>query len=253
MDQAPQMIDLHCHLLPGLDDGPDTLAQALQMCRIAVDDGISCAITTPHIHPGRWDNSAQSIAQACNKLQQALDQESIALQLGYAAEVRLSDQIMQQVVNNEIPFYGKVEGYHIMLLEFPHGHIIPGSDKLVAWLLQRNIRPLIAHPERNRQLMKHPSQLLPFIDAGCWLQLTAGSVLGGFGEPAQALAHQLLDDDLVKVIASDGHNNVARQPALKQSFMHIAQRYGQQRAEKLTMLTPAAIVADQFTPHEVTL
>lgn len=247
------MIDLHCHLLPGIDDGPDTLEESLELCRMAVADGISHAIVTPHIHPGRWENTRQSIEQACSQLQQNLEQQGIALKLGFAAEVRLSDQIMQQVADKAIPFYGVVDGYQIMLLEFPHGYIIPGSDKLVAWLLQRNIRPLIAHPERNRQLMKDPEQLTPFIDAGCWLQLTAGSVLGMFGEPAQDLAQQLLDDDAVTVIASDGHNKDARQPALKQAFEYIVQRYDRERAEQLIVHTPAAIVADQFTVQAVAL
>lgn len=240
------MIDLHCHLLPGLDDGPATLEEAVQLCGIAAADGVKHAITTPHIHPGRWDNNNRVIAQACGRLQQALDQECIPLRLGYAAEVRLSDHILKQLANNEIPFYGKVDGYHVMLLEFPHGHIIPGSDKLVAWLMRRNIRPLIAHPERNRQLMKNPNQLNPFIDAGCWLQVTAASILGGFGEGAQALAHRLLDEDAVTVIASDGHNSKARKPVINESFRYISKRYGQLRAEKLTMLTPAIIMADQF-------
>ena len=245
------MIDLHCHLLPGIDDGPQTLEESIELCRIAVADGVTHAIVTPHIHPGRWENTRQTIEQQCNKLQQVLNQQGILLQLGFAAEVRLTDQIMQQVDNNEIPFYGEVDGYNIMLLEFPHGHIIPGSDKLVAWLLQRNIRPLIAHPERNKQVMKDIELLQPFIEAGCWLQLTAGSVTGAFGEQAQQIAHQLLQDDAVAVLASDGHNAKARQPGLKQAFDAIAGQYGAGRARRLTQHTPALIAAGQFTEQAI--
>jgi protein-tyrosine phosphatase len=240
------VIDLHCHLLPGIDDGPETPAETLRLCRLAVADGITHAVVTPHIHPGRWLNTKESIAKACRKLQRALLKRDIPLKVGYAAEVRLTDEIMQQVENDDIPFYGEVDGYQIMLLEFPHGQIIPGSDKLVQWLLARNIRPLIAHPERNKQVMKDPSQLAPFIEAGCWLQLTAGSVTGSFGERAQTIARQLLDEDVVAVLASDGHNSGARRPVLAEAFEYISEHYGEGRAKRLMLHNPAAIVAGQF-------
>ena len=240
------MIDLHCHLLPGIDDGPATLEESLALCRIAVAGGTTHAIVTPHIHPGRWDNTRNSIRRECAALAAVLAEHGIPLHLGFAAEVRVTDQVMQQIAADEIPFYGEVDGYRIMLLEFPHGRMIPGSEKLAAWLLHQGIRPLIAHPERNRQLMKDPGQLQPFIDMGCWLQLTAGSVTGGFGKPAQELARQLLDDEVVTVLASDGHNSGARQPTLEQTFEFVARHYGKDRAWQLMLHMPRRIVADQF-------
>jgi protein-tyrosine phosphatase len=240
------MIDLHCHLLHGIDDGPSTLEESLALCRLAVADGITRAIVTPHIHPGRWENNRTSIYAACNSLQHTLDDHEIPLQLGFAAEVRLTDRIPEQVARDDIPFYGEVDGYQVMLLEFPHGHIIPGSHKLAQWLLDRGIRPMIAHPERNRQIMKNISQLQPFIDSGCWLQVTAGSVIGHFGARSQSIAHQLLENDAVMVLASDGHNASARPPALRQAFDSIAAQYGGERARRLMLDTPVAIVAGQF-------
>ncbi len=239
------MIDLHCHLLHGIDDGPDTWEESLELCRMAVADGITHAIVTPHIHPGRWENSRTSIQQACENLQQALDQHEIALRLGFAGEVRLTDRIMDQVANEDIPFYGEVDGFKVMLLEFPHSHLIPGSDKLTQWLLDQGIRPLIAHPERNTQIMKDASQLQPFIDAGCWLQLTAGSVIGHFGEKSRLIAHQLLRGDKVTVLASDGHNATARPPVMSRAFDSIARKYGRDRAQRLMLDNPAAIVQNQ--------
>ncbi len=245
------MIDLHCHLLPGIDDGPSTLEESLALCRLAVADGITRAIVTPHIHPGRWDNNRISIGAACDNLQQSLDEHEIPLQLGYAAEVRLTELIPDQVGRNDIPFYGTVDGYRIMLLEFPHGHIIPGSHELVEWLLGRGIRPLIAHPERNRQIMTDVNQLQPFIEAGCWLQLTAGSVIGQFGANSQFVAQQLLAHDMVTVLASDGHNAKARPPVLRQVFDSIVRQFGAQRAQRLMLEAPAAMVAGQFADRTV--
>mgnify|MGYP001588954298 FL=1 len=240
------MIDLHTHLLPGIDDGPSTLAESLALCRLATTSGTTHAICTPHIHPGRWENTRTSIQAECNKLQQALSQQKIPLQLGFAAEVRLTDEIISQVTNNEIPFYGELNGYQIMLLEFPHSHIIPGSDKLIQWLMNKKIRPLIAHPERNRQVMKDPALLKPFIDAGCWLQVTAGSVIGAFGEGARDVASMLLDEDNVSVIASDGHNMKARPPSLMAAYENVRDRYGLDRATRLIQDNPADIVATQL-------
>jgi protein-tyrosine phosphatase len=240
------MIDLHCHLLPGIDDGPQSLEQAMQLCKIAVDDGISHAVVTPHIHPGRWENTAASIRSACNELQCELERRAIPLQLGFAAEVRLTDNIMEQVARGSIPFLGEVDGYQIMLLEFPHSHLIPGSDKLAQWLLQQGIRPLLAHPERNKQVMKDISQLLPFTEVGCWLQVTAGSVSGQFGEPARQIATELLQNDRVTVLASDGHNVQARPPVLSKAFNFIAEHYGRDRAVRLLYEKPAEITRSQF-------
>ncbi len=240
------MIDLHSHLLPGLDDGPRTLKEALRLCRMAVEDGITHAIVTPHIHPGRWDNTRQDILKALPLLKRALADEGIPLHLGCAAEVRLTDQIMRQVTSGDIPFYGESDGYKIMLLEFPHGVIVPGSEKLVHWLMARGIRPLIAHPERNKEVMRNPGRLKPLIDAGCWLQVTAGSVVGGFGRRAGKIARALLTEDVVTVVASDAHNHRSRPPRLSHAFTAIANEFGQERALRLMRDTPRAITASQF-------
>jgi protein-tyrosine phosphatase len=241
-----EMIDLHCHLLPGIDDGPATLEEALGLCRMAVAGGTTRAIVTPHIHPGRWANTKKTIARDCALLQQALVRHDIPLQLGFAAEVRLTDRLMGQVEADEIPFLGLVDNYRIVLLEFPHGHVIPGSEKLVQWLLARGIRPLIAHPERNKQIMKDPAVLSGFIDLGCWLQVTAGSVLGEFGDRASGVARRLLEADQVAVLASDGHNARARKPLLREAYEHVSEHYGAARAQHLMYDNPKLIVATQF-------
>ena len=200
LDSAGRIRDLGGEIA---DLGPETLDESLELCRIAVAEGTTHAVVTPHIHPGRWGNTRQSIARDRDTLQTALNDEGVPLRLGFAAEVRLTDEVMGQIERDEIPFYGEVDGYRIMLLEFPHGHIIPGSEQLVSWLMARHIRPMIAHPERNRQVMRDPALIQPFIDAGCWLQITGGSVLGQFGDRAQEVARQLLQADQVTVVASD--------------------------------------------------
>src|SRR6185369_2461450 len=176
------MIDLHCHLFPGIDDGPETLEEALAMARLAVADGISRAVVTPHLHIGRWDNDRVRIDAAATEFRAALAEAGIALDIGYAAEVRADYAVLQLIEENRVPFLGVLEGWRVMLLEFPHGSVPLGSEKLVDWLLGHNVRPLIAHPERNKDIMRDPARLGVFAGAGCLVQVTADALDGGFGE-----------------------------------------------------------------------
>jgi protein-tyrosine phosphatase len=244
------VIDIHCHLLPGIDDGSPDLAQSLAMARMAVADGITRAVLTPHIQPGRWDNSAQGIAAATNALRAALAREGIALELGFAAEVRLSDQIFRQLEEGLIPFLGDSEGSKVMLLEFPHSHILPGTDKLVAWLLRNGIRPLIAHPERNREIIQDPRKLAPFIDQGCLAQLTGASLTGRFGEGARQAAEYFLREGQVSYLASDAHNTSTRPPAMAEARRIIARLVGEETAEALAFGNPRQLVAHQFASSD---
>lgn len=240
------MIDIHCHLLPGIDDGPNTLDKALELARIAVDNGITHSVLTPHIHPGRWENSRAIIAEACDFFQTALDVNDIPLKLGFAAEVRLSHEVLELVEGEQIPFYGQVDGYNILLLELPHSHVPPGSDNLVEWLMNRNIRPMIAHPERNKGIMRDIDKIKPFIDLGCLFQVTAGSVAGQFGDNAQDIARQLLQMGCVTLLASDAHNAGARPPRLDHGRDAAAELVGEAEAQAMVTERPWSLVADQF-------
>ncbi len=243
------MIDIHCHLLPGIDDGPDTLEQALELARIAVANGITHSVLTPHIHPGRWENSRDVISQACQAFRQALAEQDIPLQLGYAAEVRLSPEVLELVETEQIPFHGEVAGEKIMLLELPHSHVPPGSDNLVRWLIDNGIRPMIAHPERNKGIMRDIDKIKPFVELGCLFQLTAGSVAGNFGEPARQTAEQLLKMGCVTLLASDAHNSQARPPRLDQGRDAVAAILDAEQAQAMVNERPWSLVAGQFATN----
>lgn len=241
------MIDLHCHLLPGIDDGPATLAESLQLAQLAVADGITHSIVTPHIHPGRWENSVEIIDNCRQQLIVALSEADIPLALGRAAEVRLSERVIELIAAQQVPFYGALDDDQVMLLEFPHGHVLPGSEQLVKWLRAHHIRPLLAHPERNREIMRDPDRLLPFLGAGCLLQVTGGSLLGRFGERALSVALQLLDQDMIFAIASDGHNAGARPPVLSEAYACVVDRCDEERAQRLFVENPTRLVHSQFS------
>lgn len=236
------MIDLHCHLLPGIDDGPDTLDQALELARLAVANGIRHSVVTPHIHPGRHDNQLSNLEPALHALRLALAEQAIPLALSLGGEVRLGMESVALIRQSQVPMLGRENGYDIMLLEFPHSHILPGSDKLVTYLLDRHIRPMIAHPERNRDVMRSLDKMLPFLEAGCLLQLTAGSVAGGFGAVAQRRAFEMLERGWVTVLASDAHNTRYRPPELEPGRAAAARLIGDAAANDMVRSRPASIL-----------
>jgi len=236
------MIDLHCHLLPGIDDGPETLDEALEMARIAVANGITASHVTPHLHPGRWENDRAKIEAAVAAYRAALAAAGIELEVGYAAEVRLDYEILPLIEADRVPFLGTLDGNKVLLLEFPHSHVPVGADKFVAWLLQRNIRPMIAHPERNKDVMRDPSKLQPFIEQGCLLQVTADAVAGGFGALSAERARGFLERGWVTVLASDAHDTVDRPPRMAPGRDAAAKIVGVEEARRLTLDMPQRIV-----------
>ena len=237
------MVDVHCHLLPGIDDGPQTLEAAVALARRALAGGITTAIVTPHILPRRYDNTLAGIREAAASFRAELDARNIALAIGYAAEVRIGPEVMALAEAQALPLLGSVEGYGIVLLEFPDSHILPGSDKLAAWLLERRIRPMIAHPERNKEVMRDIDAIAPFVQMGCWLQLTAGSVSGVFGPRCRERSRQLLERGWVKVLASDAHDMPARTPELEPGRAAAEEIVGAAESWRLVRERPAAIAA----------
>ena len=236
------MIDLHNHILPGIDDGPATLKESLELAEIAAKDGIQHIVVTPHIHPGRYDNQINTIQPVLNSLQQALVEQEIPLTLSMGAEIRISTEILTMIPADKIPYLGSWKGEHVLLLELPHSHILPGTDKLIQWLKKHNIIPMIAHPERNKEIMQSPDKLTPFIDAGCLIQLTAMSVTGEFGPSAQHCATHILEQGWATVLATDAHNRTHRPPVLSQGLKAAAEIIGHQAAIELVKDNPSTIL-----------
>ncbi|MBQ0929189.1 tyrosine-protein phosphatase [Ideonella alba] len=240
------MIDLHCHLLPGIDDGPATLDDALALARALVADGVQHVVATPHVFPGRYENKRGGIARAHAAFVQVLAQHGVPLQLSYAGEVRLGPEVLEWLARDELPFLGgeaahRGQAPRVMLLEMPDGQVPLGTDRLCATLSRQGIVPLIAHPERNRGVMEQPDRLQPLVDAGCQFQLTAGSLLGDFGSRAQDAAWDLLDQGLVTVVASDAHNLRGRAPRMGAAREWLVQEYGEATARRLTLDAPARL------------
>ncbi|GAA4648319.1 tyrosine protein phosphatase [Kistimonas scapharcae] len=240
------MIDIHNHIIPGIDDGAAEMADALDLLRLAVADGITQVVCTPHMHAGRYDNDIDTIRPAFAALQQAASQASIPLRLAMAAEVRVSDEFMVQLRRGRVPLVGQWQGSDSVLLEMPHQQVPVGLDNLLAWLQRQNVRPVIAHPERNKELMRYPERSLKLVERGALFQLTAGSVAGHFGGQAQDTARWLLDRELVQFVASDAHHAVRRPPAMKAAADTLQEWYGVGVRDLLTDTLPRQLTESLF-------
>jgi protein-tyrosine phosphatase len=241
------MIDLHCHMLPGIDDGAEHMQMSLDMARLAVADGITHTVVTPHLHEGRWDNRKSEVEGYCSDLRSELEHAGIPLTVGYSAEVRIGAEMLGWVASEEIPFLGEWEGDKVLLLELPHGQIPPGADKLTAWLLKQNIRPMIAHPERNKFVLRDLEAIQPFVEQGCLLQVTAGSVAGQFGEPARERAVELLARGWVTILATDAHSVDWRPPNLSEGRYAASAVVGEDESWQLVRDRPWKIAQCKFT------
>ncbi len=239
------MIDVHCHLLPGIDDGPASMEESIKLARLALSNGISHAVATPHIQPGRYENTRAIIEDAYLQYIAALHERRIPLRVGMAAEVRICPEIMMLLNEEHLPFLGN-ERHRILLLELPHSHVPPGSDNLIKWLVSKGIRPLIAHPERNREIMLKPDKLRPFMQSGCLVQMTAGSVAGSFGENARQAAEYILKRGWATVLASDAHNLTSRTPDLIHGVNAAAKIIGAKAARALVVDNAKKIAGHLF-------
>ena len=250
------MIDIHNHYLAGIDDGADTLADAMDLVRLAVEQGIKKVVCTPHYHHGRYDWLADKVAAAFSELTSAVKSEGLAIELAYAAEVRFSDEILIDIKQRKIPFIGCWQGRDALLLELPHGQVPVGVVALLKWLLKEGVQPIIAHPERNKAIMRDPRRAEELIKAGALFQLTAGSIVGDFGEKAKETAELLLRMQCVQFIASDAHN-LKRAPAMSQAAdalevfadTHIVggRKVGRILAQALMQENPQQLTASLFS------
>jgi protein-tyrosine phosphatase len=217
------------------------------LLRCAVNNGINRIVLTPHVHPGRYANTLFSLRAHFERFSRAVLSAQIPVSLALGGEVRLCDDVLPMLDRDEVPLLESASGEKILLLEFPHSHVPAGCMVFLRWLKQRGITALIAHPERNKELMGDPQRLKQFIDEGCLVQVTAAAVIGNFGKRAQQSARYFLDRNWVTVLATDAHNVQHRPPLLREAAEAVASWYGDERAEQLVEIAPAELSARSFS------
>jgi protein-tyrosine phosphatase len=235
------MIDLHCHLLPGIDDGPADLATTLAMARIAVDDGIGTIFCTPHIYPGLYENTGADITRRVDQLRLILQRENIPLQLSYGADTHLVPEVLDGLKTGRIPTLG---GSRYLLLEPSHNVRPPRFTESVFSLVGAGYVPVITHPERLTWAADHMNDFFTLAKAGAWMQITGGALVGRFGPRVQKLADRFVAEGWTAVLASDAHTTNRRAPQLAEAVRRAATLVGEDEARRMVFERPQAVVHD---------
>jgi protein-tyrosine phosphatase len=235
------MIDLHSHILPGIDDGAPDLAVSLTMARAFVEDGVTTLACTPHILPGLYHNTGPQIRQAVLQLQAALDAEAIPLQLIAGADNHITANFVAGLQSGHLLSLGDSR---YVLVEPPH-HTMPARlEDMFFDLAVAGYVPILTHPERLTWITAHYDVIERLAHGGVWMQITAGSLTGSFGRQPKYWAERMLDEGLVHILATDAHDAVRRKPVLSKGRDAAAQRVGAVEAEHLVSTRPQGIVAN---------
>jgi len=269
------MIDLHTHILTGVDDGPNTIEDSLEMCRIAYRDGIRTIVATPHTLNGLYQNDRPSILTKVQELNSVISKQLSAsistsdtrhptsgmpsselpntqseirnskseILILPGADVHLNEQTIPQLDGGKVTTIG--DRGKCLLLEFPFGGIPYGAEDVLHELISRGIIPIISHPERNMEVQLNLKRYYAMIRMGCLGQVTAMSLTGGFGPKARHLAEKLLSIGIVHIIASDAHSTDGRPPVLSPAVRSAGKIVGEKEALRMVNDYPQAILEGQ--------
>jgi protein-tyrosine phosphatase len=238
------MIDLHCHILHGIDDGPADIWESLDMAQQAVLDGIHTVVATPHSQNGMYVNSRRDIGRHVQEINRILKEFTIQLVVLPGAEEHIRPDMGQAMMPCNISTINDNGRY--VLVEFPFMTIPHGAQEVLCRMKQMGLTPVLAHPERNVAIQKNIEILYPFVESGCLTQITAMSLTGDLGEPAMVCAYRMVELRLAHVIASDAHSAGNRRPELSSAVevaAHILE--SRQEAENMVIHTPQAIISGQ--------
>lgn len=242
MPDYPPMTDIHCHILPGLDDGSESWQQSLAMARLAVGDGITTIVATPHQLGGSGANRGDRIRQRAAQLQKLLDDHAVGLRILPGADVRIEPDMIAKIRSGDVLTLADRGRY--VLLELPHEVYLP-LDRLLDELTAAGLVGILSHPERNQGILAKPGVVAPLVDAGCLMQVTAGSLVGTFGAQVKAMAEWLVSAGLVHFLATDAHGDRVRRPLMARAFDRVAELAGHRAAVEMCSVNPACVAADK--------
>lgn len=241
------MIDLHCHILPGIDDGAKDLSISVEMARMAVADGITTTVCTPHITPGIYNNEAGIIHEKIALLQNALIENQVHLELLMGADIHIAPDLAERLSEGVYP---SIAGTRYFLFEPPHHVVPPRIVELTRRLLDKGFIPVLTHPERLSWIDGHYDIITKLDEAGAAVQITAAAITGRFGKKPQYWAERLLDEGRVDIIASDGHNLTGRPPVMSQARDVVSKRLGENAGEAMVLDNPLLILQNLPLPQK---
>lgn len=242
-----RMLDLHCHILPAIDDGATDLAMSLEMARMSVADGVHTVACTPHIYPGLYENTADGIRTAIASFQAELDQRDIRLKLLIGADAHLDPTLPEGIRAGRVP---TLADSRYLLLEPPHHVAPPRFEESVFMLMAQGIVPVITHPERLTWIETHYDLFERLARRGVWMQVTAGAVTGRFGRRVRYWGERFLGDGNAHLLATNAHHPRRRPPLLAEAREAAARLLGEAEADHLVSTRPQGIV-DNVAPGEL--
>jgi protein-tyrosine phosphatase len=242
------VIDLHCHILADIDDGPRTWQDSLAMARMAVEDGIRVIVASPHLFRRRKVdlqaiNEKEAISQRVREFQDQLDAEGIPLIILPGCDCPLSLEALELLAADRVMTIN--DGRRYLLLEMPELSIPPAAPDVCFQLQSRGITPIITHPERHMVFLKKPEKLLRFLDLGCLVQMTAGSLTGTFGRRVAKVSQDMVKKGYIQLLATDAHSTGGRPPILSQAVAHISRLLGKDAAQAMVTAIPERIIQGQ--------
>jgi protein-tyrosine phosphatase len=262
MGKTVEMIDLHAHILYGLDDGAKTIEESIEMCRIGYQDGIKTVVATPHILPGIYKNDRSTILSKLQELNETIKKFGVqssefvtqtidpitqrpnnsinALRILPGADVHFSSDIFQRYERGEVMTVNDQGRY--LMVEFAFQGIPYQAEEVLFQLITKGIIPIISHPERNMEIGQKPKRYYEMIRMGCLGQVTAMSLIGDFGSGIKRIAEKLLSKRLIHIIASDTHSTHRRPPILSAGVRAAEKIVGKEEAQKMVTEYPAAVI-----------
>ncbi len=242
------MIDLHSHILPGVDDGARSMEESLEMARIAERDGVEKIVATPHLFRGNFIHEDLSIIEnKRSELSQALKENNVRVEILAGAEVHISHNLIDEIRKNRENLVLSQSSY--MFVEFPSDLVFSGAKNLFFELMSEGINPIIAHPERNSLFIHNPSLLYELILMGGLSQANSGSFSGLYGSRVEEAVLHFLELNLIHFIASDSHNTHSLVSRLSEAMKRAQMIVGEEKASALVKDNPQAVLDDKDIPY----
>jgi protein-tyrosine phosphatase len=239
------VIDIHSHILPGLDDGASTWEDSLQMARLAVEDGIRTMVASPHLFKNRTVNLAETnhkdeILNKITEFKQKLLTAAIDLEILPGCDFPLSFESLQLLDKGQVLTIN--EGRRYLLLELPESSLPPATEEICFHLQSTGLTPIITHPERHFVFQEMPKKLARLLDLGCLTQITGASLIGGFGRQVARISREMMRKGYIHLLASDAHDTKRRPPLLGQALKEAASLVGKDRALAMVTVIPEKII-----------
>lgn len=242
MSALAGFVDIHCHLVPEIDDGAKSLDESLTMAEMAVDDGIETIIVTPHQLGNYAHNGGDLIRQRTRQLQEQLDEHRLPLRVLAGADVRIEAGMIAGVRSGDVVTLADHRRH--VLLELPHELYFP-IERVLDDLHRMGVVGILSHPERNQGLLKQPDLVPSLVDNGCLMQVTAGSLLGGMGPGPKEMAEWMVEEGLVHFLATDAHGSKSRRPLMRRAFECAADLSDWEYAEEICCHNPGCVAEGQ--------